>query len=268
MNKEQLSQRAAIIGVTISLLTIISSVKLLESDLLRDILLAVSSTLAFAGIASLFSTLLSRKLYIERENKPDIKKFIDTSSTVQKKNNKKEQIFNEFIHIYTFYIDIESRISTEITNISRRAYINLILGLSTSLLALAGLFLNLINSTNSYDLETNKWFVTFFIPRISFAILVEALAFYFLRIYKESLETIKYLTNELTNIDMKILSILVGMEHNSKNTLDKVVESLITTDRNSVLKKGESTVELQKLYNNQMNIEKIIESISKTIINK
>lgn len=267
MNKKLLIN--SVLAILASVITLYFSIISIDSEILRDIILTSISTVIIGGIALTVSSYISQKLYVERKNSPNVEKFQNSSTTVpaRKQPINRNQIFDEFIHIYTFYIDVENRISTEISNISRRAYLNLLLGLGTSLIALAGLFINLINSTDSQNLNTNNWILTFFLPRISFAILVEALAFYFLRIYKESLETIKYLTNELTNIDMKVLSILVAMEHNNRTTLDKVVDSLASTERNNILKKGESTVELLKQSQNSNNFEKIFDSILTNIKN-
>jgi len=55
-------------------------------------------------------------------------------------------------------------------------------------------------------------FLEHFLPRVSLVILVEVFAYFFLRLYKESLDDIKYFQTEITRVEMKTLALTVATE--------------------------------------------------------
>jgi hypothetical protein len=129
----------------------------------------------------------------------------------------------------------------------KSARLNMLVGVSTTATAVAILIFTLL--TNPYldmDAKLNSE-IAFFVPRVSLSFLVEAFSFFFLKLYRRNLENVKYLTNELTNVKLKILALEVSHEKASSKCFDDILRELVKTERNFLLKKGESTVEIERL---------------------
>lgn len=86
----------------------------------------------------------------------------------------------------------------------------------------------------------------YFLPRISLTILIEVFSYFFLNLYKKNLEDIKYFQNEVTNLESQYLAVLYAFEHNNGQVKAKVIEKLMDTERNFILKKDETTIDLEK----------------------
>jgi hypothetical protein len=60
------------------------------------------------------------------------------------------------------------------------------------------------------------------------------------------LADIKYFQNEMTNVESKTLALRTAIEQNNKEMLKAAVAALALTERNYILKKDETTVDLQR----------------------
>lgn len=84
------------------------------------------------------------------------------------------------------------------------------------------------------------------LPRLSFFMLMILLAFFFLNLYRKSMEDIKYYQNEITNLEAKYLSLQMAKSMNNHKLISSILEQLVKTERNFVLEKDQSTIELEK----------------------
>jgi len=158
-------------------------------------------------------------------------------------------------------VGIKHRIERETGRISRYGYINLMIGFITTFLAIFFLGYSLLG-VQTQNLTTIDY-IYHFIPRLSLSVLIEFFAFFFLKLYKRNLEDIKYLNNERTNLEMKIVAIKTGLIYNDKDTINNLVTELAKTERNFVLQKGESTVEIEKNKIDENSSNKLIDMILK-----
>jgi hypothetical protein len=147
-------------------------------------------------------------------------------------------------------LSVKSRIEKETARISRNGNINLLIGLATTFIAIAILLVSLLG--NHADPEIYNNFIYYFIPRLSLSVFIELFSFFFLRIYKKNLEDIKYFNNERTNIDLKLVALKTALLYDDKVSLKEVILELAKTERNFILKKGDSTVEIEK---NKLDVE-------------
>lgn len=109
-------------------------------------------------------------------------------------------------------------------------------------------------------------FLISFIPRLSVSIFIELFSFFFLRMYKRNLDEIKYLNNERTNIELKLIALESAiLNKDDENTLGKILIELSKTERNFILKKGESTVEVEKEKLESNFYKETLESVAKLI---
>ncbi|WP_323940827.1 hypothetical protein [Aeromonas hydrophila] len=170
-------------------------------------------------------------------------------------------------------LDISLRLEREIRDLRLRSNINLMIGM---IITLSGLLLlwSLVGTVDSSELlkalasegdESNSQFIKNLIlpliPRIMLVFFVEIFAYFFLRLYKNCLNEIKYFQNELTNVESRIVAL--ELAHSSKNNeaISSVIASLVATERNFILQRGETTVELEKAKSESDMMRKIISAI-------
>ena len=163
-------------------------------------------------------------------------------------------------------LNTKVRIERETLRLSRYAYINLMIGFITTFLAIFFLGYSLLG-VESKEITSNEYFFHF-LPRFSLSILVEIFSFFFLKLYKSNLDDIKYFNNEKTNIEMKIIAIKTAFVFDDKESVKQLIIELAKTERNFILKKGESTVELEKRKSDLNSNDNLLNGILKVIDRK
>ena len=144
------------------------------------------------------------------------------------------------------FTESSGRLSEEVEALGKRANLNLVLGIMTAGSGLAVIAYVVFMGNPQPDLQDNAFItLVYYIPRISLVLFVEVFAYFFLQLYKSSLGEIKYFQNELTNLEVKYSALRVALGSDDKDLRSAVVTKLSLTERNFVLKKGESTVELE-----------------------
>lgn len=151
------------------------------------------------------------------------------------------------------------RLEREIDTLGRRGSTNLALGVVTTLI---GLFLltAFIFMKNDFPLGSMEYLINF-TPRLSLVVFVEVFAYFFLRLYKAGLSEIKYFQNELTNLESKHVALMAALRSQDSGMMNKVIEIIAATERNQIIEKGQTTVEIQKM---QMDKDQFLE-VAKTI---
>ena len=144
------------------------------------------------------------------------------------------------------------RLNLEIRALGRRGNVNLVIGMVTTFAGVCLLALVVFGEPPPYSgsgtqpANSNFIYLLHFFARISIALFVEVFAYFFLRLYRTSLEDIKYYQNEMTNIESRALAVTL-LGSSADPVLPKVVlECLARTERNFILKKGESTLGLER----------------------
>ncbi|MBI4920957.1 MAG: hypothetical protein HY834_04360 [Devosia nanyangense] len=85
-----------------------------------------------------------------------------------------------------------------------------------------------------------------YLPRLSITLIVELVAFFFLRVYSRTLADIRYIQNEITNIEMKLVGLHIAIERNAADVVNEAVLALIHTERNHILEKGQTSLENER----------------------
>jgi hypothetical protein len=125
------------------------------------------------------------------------------------------------------------RLSNETEALSRRGNLNLVLGSATTALGLALLAFFVLYSTP--PAKSLVEFGMHFILRVTLVIFIQVFAYFFLRLYKSSLQEIKYFQNELTTIQQKQIALLAATEAGDTNSLKEVIGAISKMDRNSLI---------------------------------
>jgi len=137
-----------------------------------------------------------------------------------------------------------TRLEAEISEVRRRGGINLAMGMSITLVGL-GILGYAVYAAPSLQ-ATPVELAMYFLPRLSLALVTEMFAYFFLRLYKHSMTETKYFQNELTGAEARALSILMASKHEAPALIASVAKSLAALDRNHVLEKGQTTVEIEQ----------------------
>ncbi|MBS9978269.1 hypothetical protein H2C68_07510 [Vibrio alginolyticus] len=169
--------------------------------------------------------------------------------------------------------EVKYRIQREISDLRLRANVNLLIGM---LITAGGLYLlwttvsmvdasKLLKELASEGSESNGKFlknlILPLIPRVMLVVFVEVFAYFFLRLYKEGLAEIKYFQNELTNIESKLVALEFSFVTKNHDAMTDVITSLASTERNFVLNKNQTTVELEKAKSETQMTQTLIKAL-------
>jgi hypothetical protein len=140
----------------------------------------------------------------------------------------------------------------QILDLGRRANLNLVMGATITVVGIVILsyfVFYAVHPSSAEKIETAIFFGT----RLTLVVFIEIFAYFFLRLYRYSLFEIKYFQNEITNARFKIVVLEACSREGSKATLDKMCLELVRTERNFILKKGETTLSLRRDEIEQMS---------------
>jgi len=170
--------------------------------------------------------------------------------------------FKNLIEINKHYNDIVYRLENEINRLNRRGGVNLVLG---AFIAFCGILYLGYSVTNPVNTKDKLEFMLHMAPRLSFVIVVELFAYFFLKLYKNGFEEVKYFQNELTNIDSKVLAIKFLKDVKNEDLMGEVIKNLMATERNFVLEKGQTTASLEKEKINIDGDKNIVEALKEIL---
>lgn len=137
-----------------------------------------------------------------------------------------------------------SRLSRELEALTRRGNLNLALGAITTVLGLVLLGFSVFAEVS--EVKDTWSFISHFAPRFTLVVMIELFAYFFLSLYKTSLAEIKYFQNELTNVEAKQVALRAAIEFGEPAMVGDILSKLATTERNHILSKDQTTVELEK----------------------
>jgi len=158
------------------------------------------------------------------------------------------------------FSSIKLRLNSEIDKLSRKANVNLVIGSLTTIVALMALGVVVFQSQGSFVSLTDMLY--HYVPRLSLIIFIEVFAYFFLRLYKLNLNDMKYFQNELTTVELKLVSISTAINFGKDIDISAITIELSKTERNFILKKGETTVELEKSRIGKTDLKEILKSIT------
>jgi hypothetical protein len=140
--------------------------------------------------------------------------------------------------------DTRGRFLTEMAALGRRANINLGVGGGIALFGLS--FLAYVVLQTPRDGGGAAAIAQSYLPKLSLVFAIELLAFFFLSLYRSNLAEIKYFQNETTNIESRLLALRVALSVKSDELTKDVVAQLARTERNFVIDKGHTTIDLER----------------------
>ncbi len=166
---------------------------------------------------------------------------------------------------------ITTRLKHEIELLTKRGNLYISIG---SVITIAGgivLYLTVkdfvqsyVNLTNSND-SINKHDILSITARISIIIFIEIFAYYYLKLYKNIMDNVKFYQNEISNMDLKLLALHAVEINENHEALKSITDELAKTERNFVISKGQTTIDIEKSKHEQSILYKSIDKISNLI---
>lgn len=199
------------------------------------------------------------------------KRLIDKSSesiiwTIYRTTEDKLKRFSEVNIAGGIFEETRKRLNQEIFALQRRGNLNLILGIIITFLGLYILYTYLLPLDEKEF--TNAKFIQVFLPRLSLVILIEIFAYFFLRLYKSSLQEIKFYQNELTNVEAKLSALQLAFSDNKTQEKITVIEQLLKTERNPTPAVTQASAEAEKAHVQTETTLEIIKTMSEVFKNK
>lgn len=164
----------------------------------------------------------------------DLKLRITAHWNQESKNNEALKRFDES----------RVRLTKELLALTRRGNLNLALGAVTTIIGLGLLGVSVFAEVTE---PKDAWsFAARFLPRLTLVLMIELFAYFFLSLYKASLAEIKYFQNELTNLEAKQVALSAAISHGESSVVSDILSKIATTERNHIISKDQTTVELEK----------------------
>ncbi|WP_264780549.1 hypothetical protein, partial [Gluconobacter frateurii] len=160
------------------------------------------------------------------------------------------------------FLNSRNRILTEIDRLSNSGNFNLAIGVATTFLSVLALGV-VVFIQNAPEHINHIQYISTIIMRLSIAVFIEVFAYFFLKLYKKNLEEIRFFQNEISNLDYKWAALSVSLENDDLTKIS--VENLISTERNYLLKPGETTIELEREKMEKNEILEIVRDVTNII---
>ena len=159
-----------------------------------------------------------------------------------RKNEDKKSV-NDYEEFLLILIPLEQHINSHINRLQNNSTLNLVIGIVGSIISIFILSTALISNHNYKSFDE---LLLYLIPRLSFTILTQLFAFFFLRLYKTNLEDSKYFQNELTNVISKTAALKIAFHQSDKALIIELARDLSKVERNFKLSAGETLLNIEK----------------------
>lgn len=141
------------------------------------------------------------------------------------KNKKENDLMSMFEQKYEFLIlDLTNIISVQ----NNKANVNLLLGIISAVSGVTFLAFSFVAIDFSLDIPLSV-FAMNFLPKLSIVLIIETLSFFFLKLYKKSLDEVKYFSNQLTGIRLRLLSFETALLLEDKELIKENILNLMTS---------------------------------------
>lgn len=142
---------------------------------------------------------------------------------------------------------IIEKLSNERQTLTLWTFINLFSGVFAAILGVYLLY-GMVGILNDHEnpSEGIEFLIIIFASRLSIAVIIEIFAYFFLNLYRSGMQEIKYYQNEITNILSRQAGVRAAFMQENENAISNAIKQLIETERNFILKKGETTINLEQ----------------------
>ena len=151
----------------------------------------------------------------------NLDKYINDKLETIKDINFNRKMLND---IEDIYIHLKSMASAQ----NNKASLNLVFGVISAISGIAILLIYMLPDKNSTELSLSA-FAMLFLPKLSIVIIIETLAFFFLKLYKKSLDDAKVFINQLTEVRMRFAAFNTARSLNDNELIKECIVSILHT---------------------------------------
>lgn len=250
---------------------------------------SISMSLIYIDLGYVFALLMYSRMRQDEKQSPkektDVESEIEKASKdtlSQSKSSGKQEVKKQLmsgegtagtpvlnvniLDVHTAFLGSEERLKDELKSNSKRATTNLIIG---SVIGLVGvlilvwfvfdLFTGNMNSGKEQLIRSLETFGA----RLCIVFLIELFSYFFLKLYKDCIERTRYYQNELTNIESKKIAILSSVIFKDCEHSKTIIENMLCVERNFIIPKDCTTLELEKIRSKSKMEFNIIDAIGK-----
>ncbi|WP_447775654.1 hypothetical protein [Variovorax boronicumulans] len=131
------------------------------------------------------------------------------------------------IEVRNVYISLENRLRLEIDSLGLRGNINLTIGVFTTLLAVAALAFMVLTSDRKFDTIVDV--LSHYLPRLSLVVFIEIFSFFFLRLYRSTLDEIRFYQERLNESASQKVAIELAWALNDSEARAAFARTLLTS---------------------------------------
>ena len=150
----------------------------------------------------------------------------------------------------------QERLHHELLDLGRRSNVNLVTGVSITVVATAVLIYMVTRPHDEFKSVASV--LSFYIPRVTTIALIEVFAYFFLGLYKSNLAEIKFYQNERTTIVALEIAWRASMQPEINTSTQSVISQLAKTDRNASTKTG-----IESASSSDGDVMEIVKSLTK-----
>ncbi len=189
------------------------------------------------------------------------------NSTEREINLKELEKANHENFIRLTEISISQRLRLEISSIKKRSIVNLFIGISFAICGVVYLIFNYSFNGHDYLYNTSvsqSQKILFIIETISVTSVLQIFSLFFLKLHRNGIGEIKNFHNEITDLELKFIAISIIPDDLGEENIYKISELLFKSNRDIVLKKGETTENILRekfVYENDEKIQKTLMDI-------
>jgi len=132
-------------------------------------------------------------------------------------------------------IATQERLRGASSTVTIRGFLNLLIGIG---FAIGALYL-LKEAVEIFSPERLRSITTVEISyiigiRLSLALIITLISYFFLSLYRKSLDDVKFYNNEITNISSRAAALSISIKRDDKESIVAVIEKLMDDDRNNL----------------------------------
>lgn len=138
------------------------------------------------------------------------------------------------------------RLSNQTVVLGERANRNLYVGILSALIGVGALGFLIFTNFNQQAASSYLELLQRYLPQLTAVLIIQFIAFYFLRLYAGTLNEIRFVQNEITNVELKFVALHLALASKEIETIKSILCDLSSTERNFILEKGQTTTEIEK----------------------
>jgi len=190
---------------------------------------------------------------------------------VNLERDEKEIENDKHSEIIFVFDEIQSRLKEECDRLNKQALINLFICFFIAFITIGYIGYVSIFATPDIVKPNFQYFLIKYIPRLVSIISLLTMFLYFTRLYKSNILDVKYYQNELTNIEIKLVSLKAALSNGNEKIINHIIKEYASIERNSIITKDQTTSELERMkIENELNkdyLNKVWELLSISKIN-